>query len=156
MPTNEPEDSRIVSLRLPADLLERLDRYHDWRLTHQRVKSTRNAAMREALSAWLDHQEQSAGLLDPETLRRQFQATYYSIGHRQDGVPIHQLRQLLRWPRERFDAVLEQLRARHQVDLEALKETDLDSQATPDSYHVHGQLYVRIKWRDPGGIAHPE
>ena len=144
----EPEDSRIVSLRLPADLLERLDRYLDWSLIHQRIKSTRNAAMREALSAWLDHQEQTAGLLEPETLRQQFQATYDSIQHHQNGVPIHQLRQLLRWPRERFDAVLEALRADLQVDLEALKETDLDSQATPDSYHVHGQLYVRIRWRD--------
>ena len=28
-----------------------------------------------------------------------------------DGVPIHQLRQLLQWPRERFDTVLEALRA---------------------------------------------
>ena len=148
MPTKEPDDSRIVSLRLPADLLERLDRYLDWNLTHQRIKSTRNAAMREALSAWLDHQEQIAGLLEPETLRRQFQATYDSIHHHQNGVPIHQLRQLLRWPRERFDAVIEALRADHRVDLEALKETDVGSQATPDSYHVHGQRYGRIRWRD--------
>lgn len=148
MPTKQPDDSRIVSIRLPADLIERLDRYLDWSETYQRVKSTRNAAMREALSAWIDEQEQIAGFLEPQTLRQQFQATYDSIGPHQNGVSIHQLRQLLRWPRERFDAVLEQLRASHQVDLETLKETDLDPQVIPDSYHVHGQLYVRIKWRD--------
>ena len=148
MPIKQPDDSRIISLRLTADLMERLDRYLDWNLTHQRVKSTRNAAMREALTAWLDQQEQIAGLLDPATLKRQFQAMYNSIPHRHNGVPIHQLRQLLRWPRERFDAVVEALRSDHQVDLEALKETDLDPQATQDSYHVHGQLYVRIRWRD--------
>jgi hypothetical protein len=54
----------------------------------------------------------------------------------------------LQWPRERFDAVLEALRADHQVDLEVLKEHDLDTQAAQDSYQVHGQLYVQIKWRD--------
>jgi metal-responsive CopG/Arc/MetJ family transcriptional regulator len=148
MPIKEPDDSRVISLRLPSDLIERLDRYLDWNLTHQRVKSTRNSAMREALSAWLDQQEQIAGLLELETLRQQFKATYTRIRHRQNGVPIHQLRQLLRWPRERFDAVLEGLRSDHQVDLEALKETDLDPQATQDSYQVHGQPYVRIRWRD--------
>jgi hypothetical protein len=148
MPTKAPDDSRIVRVRLPDDLLQRLDRYLDWSATHRCLQSTRNAAMREALSAWLDHQEQLAGLLEPLALRRQFQATYNSIRHSQDGVPIHRLRQLLRWPRERFDAVLEALRAEHQVDLEALQENALDVPATQDSYHVHGQFYVRLRWRD--------
>jgi hypothetical protein len=148
MPTKAPDDSRIVSVRLPDDLLQRLDRYLDWSATHRCLPSTRNAAMREALSAWLDQQEQLAGLLEPQVLRRQFQATYNSIRHSQDGVPIHRLRQLLRWPRERFDAVLEALRAEHHVDLEALQENALAVPATQDSSHVHGQLYVRLRWRD--------
>ena len=79
MSRKEPDDSRIVSVRLPDDLIQRLDRSLDWRATHQRLPSTRNAAMREALSAWLDQQEQLAGLLEPQALRRQFQATYNSI-----------------------------------------------------------------------------
>jgi hypothetical protein len=37
MPTKQPDDSRIISLRLTADLMERLDRYLDWNLTHQGV-----------------------------------------------------------------------------------------------------------------------
>ena len=148
MSRKEPDDSRIVSVRLPNDLIQRLDCSLDWRATHQRLPSTRNAAMREALRAWLDQQEQLAGLLEPQALRRQFQATYNSIRPPRDGVPIHQLRQLLRWPRERFDAVLEALRADHQVDLEALKEEHaFDAPATQDSYHVHGQCYDRLRWR---------
>lgn len=148
MPTTQPDDSRIVSVRLPAGLIDRLDRYLDWGITHRRVKSTRNAAIREALSAWIDQQEQLAGLLDPQALRRQFQAAYQRLHTPHDGVAIHRLRQSLRWPRERFDAVIEELRADHQVDLEVLNEPDLDVQATQDGYHVHGQLYVRIRWRD--------
>ena len=61
MLTKQPDDSRIVSVRLPADLIERLDRYLDWSDLHQRAKSSRNAAIREALSRWLDDQEQRAG-----------------------------------------------------------------------------------------------
>ena len=148
MPRKEPDASRVVSVRLPDDLLQRLDRYLDWSAPHRRVPSTRNAAIREALSAWLDQQEQLAGLLQPHTLRRQFQATYNSIRHHHDGVPISRLRQLLRWPRERFDAVLEALRADQHVELEALKDNDLEAQASQDSSHVQGQRYVRVRWRD--------
>ena len=148
MPRKEPDDSRVVSVRLPDDLLQRLDRSLDWSAPHRRLPSTRNAVIREALSAWLDQQEQLAGLLQPHTLRRQFQATYNSIRHHHDGVPISRLRQLLRWPRERFDAVLEALRADQQVELGALKDHDLEAQASQDSYHVHGQLSVRVRWRD--------
>jgi metal-responsive CopG/Arc/MetJ family transcriptional regulator len=148
MPRKVPDASRVVSVRLPDDLLQRLDRYLDWSAPQRRLQSTRNAAIREALSAWLDHQEQLAGLLQPHTLRRQFQATYTSIRHHHDGVPISRLRQLLQWPRERFDAVLEALRADQQVELEALKDNDRAAQASPDGYHVHGQLYVRIRWRE--------
>lgn len=148
MPRKDPDDSRVVSVRLPDDLLQRLDRYLDWSAPHRRLPSTRNAAIREALSVWLDHHEQLAGLLQPHTLRQQFQATYNSIRPHHDGVPISRLRQLLRWPRERFDAVLEALRADQHVELEALKDHNLAAQARQDSYHVHGQLYVRVRWCD--------
>ena len=148
MPRQEPDASRVVSVRLPDALLQRLDRYLDWSAPHRRVPSTRNAAIREALSAWLDHQEQLAGLLKPQTLRRQFQATYNSIRPHHDGVPISRLRELLRWPRERFDAVLEALRADQQVALEVLQDPALEAHASQDRYRVHGQCYVRVRWRD--------
>ena len=134
MPRKEPDDSRVVSVRLPDDLLQRLDRYLDWSAPHRRVPSTRNAAIREALSVWLDQQEQLAGLLQPHTLRRQFQATYNSIRPHHDGVPISRLRELLRWPRERFDAVLEALRADQHVELEVLKDNALEAQARQDNH----------------------
>jgi hypothetical protein len=119
----------------------------DWQTTHRRRPATRNAAMRDALRGWLDQQEQVAGLLDPPILRQQFQAASDSLRPPLDGVPIHRLRRLLQWPRERFDAVLEALRAAQAVDLEALTEQAVDDQGTHDSYHVNGQCYGRLRWR---------
>src|SRR5215475_13888417 len=97
--------------------------------------------MRNALRDWLAQQERLAGLLDPQALRQQFQAAYDSVRPPPDGVPIPQ------WPRERFDAVLEALRAVQAVDLAALTELTGDDPATQDNYHVHGQCYDRLRWR---------
>lgn len=148
MPKQEPESSRVMSVRLPDDLLQRLDRYLDWSETYQRIKLTRNAAMREALGLWLDDQEQRAGLMEPHLLQRQFQATYDSLSPRHDWVPISQLRQVLRWPRERFDGVVEALRAAHQVELAPLESNPLRTRESQGSYHVHGQLYSHLRWCD--------
>jgi metal-responsive CopG/Arc/MetJ family transcriptional regulator len=43
-----PEDSQVVSVRLPTTLVQRLDRVLDWHTTHRRRPTTRNAALREA------------------------------------------------------------------------------------------------------------
>jgi len=137
MPNKESEESRIVSVRLPNTLVQRLDRLLDWQTTHRRRPTTRNAALREALHGWLDQQEQLARLLDPQVLHQQFQAAYDSLRPPLDGVPIYRLRRLLQWPRERFDAVLEALRATQAVD----------DHVTQGSYHVHGQCYGRLRWR---------
>src|SRR5216683_2163620 len=142
MPSKEREDARIVSVRLPTPLVQRLDRVLDWQTTHRRRPATRNAALREALRSWLDEQEQLAGLLEPQALQQQFQAAYHSLRPSPDGVPIYRLRRLLQWPRERFDAVLEALRAVQAVDLETLTEQALDVQATQDSHPAHRQLRV--------------
>ena len=147
MPRKKPDDSQILSVRLPHELVQRLDRYLDWSIFYRRVKSSRNAAMREALSDWLDHQEQIAGFLDPEAQREQFQAAYRSLAKRRNWAAIHQLRDLMPWPRERFDAVLEGLRADHQVELERAEPSGMSDQALQDSYQVHGQLYSRVRWR---------
>ena len=147
MPSKEREDSRIVSVRLPNTLVQRLDRLLDWQMTHRRRPATRNAALRDALHGWLDQQEQLAGLLDPQGLQQQFQAAYDSLRPSPDGVPIYRLRRLLQWPRERFDAVLEALRAAQAIALEAQTEPALDVHASQDSYHVHGQCYSRLRWR---------
>jgi Arc/MetJ-type ribon-helix-helix transcriptional regulator len=147
MPTHAQDQARIVSVRLPVDLLQRLDRLLDWRATARQRPATRNAAIREALQAWLDDHEQRAGLVEPHLLWQQFQTAYQRLAPHHDGVPIHQLRQRLLWPRERFDTVLEALRAAQQVDLEASTASELGPQALADSYQVHGQLYGRVRWR---------
>jgi hypothetical protein len=147
MPPTELDDSRIVSVRLPYTMVQRLDRLLDWYTTHRRRPTTRNAAIRDALCSWLDHQEQLAGLLEPHVLRQQFQAAYDSLRSPLDGVPIYRLRRLLQWPRERFEAVLEALRAARAVELEALTEPAVDNHVPQDSYHGHGQCYRRLRWR---------
>ncbi len=148
MSEKKQESWQIVSVRLPHELSRRLDRYLDWSAFYQGVKSSRNAAMREALQSWLDEHEQLAGFLEPQAQRAQFQAAYRSIAKRHDWVAIDRLRPLLPWPPERFDTVLEGLRADHHVELESTESSELSPQAIQDSYHVHGHLYVRLRWRD--------
>jgi hypothetical protein len=147
MPQHAQDQARIVSVRLPADLLQRLDRVLDWQATARPRSATRNAAIREALCAWLDDHEQRAGLVEPHRLWQQFQTAYQSLASHHEGVPIHQLRQLLSWPRECFDTVLEALRAAQHVDLETGTARELSPPALTDSYQIHGQLYVRVRWR---------
>jgi Arc/MetJ-type ribon-helix-helix transcriptional regulator len=151
MPGENQDGSQIVSVRLPHELIRRLDRYLDWSAFYRRVKSSRNAAIREALGNWLDDQEQLAGFLEPQAQRQQFQAAYQSLSPRHTWVPIYRLRQLLPWPRERFDAVLEGLRADHHVELDSAAPAEMSDQAIQDSYHVHGQLYARLRWCGSSG-----
>jgi hypothetical protein len=109
--------------------------------------ATRNAAIREALRAWLDDHEPRAGLGEPHRLWHQFRTAYQSLASHHDGVPIHQRRQRLPWPRERFDTVLEALRTAQHVDLETGTARALGPQALADSYQVYGPLYSRVRWR---------
>ena len=148
MPGEKQDGSQIVSVRLPQELMRRLDRYLDWSAFYRRVTSSRNAAIREALSHWLDDQEQLAGFVEPQAQRRQFQTAYQRLSPHPTWVPIYRLRQLLPWPRERFDAVLEGLRADHHVELDRAAPAEMSAQALQESYHVHGQCYARLRWRD--------
>jgi predicted DNA-binding protein len=147
MPEKKPDDSQIVSVRLPHELIQRLDRYLDWSDLYRRTTSSRNAAIREALGNWLDEQEQIAGFLEPQAQRQQLHNAYQSLSKRHDWVAIHQLRSLTAWPRERFDAVVEALRADHQVELERAEPNEMSEQALQESYQVHGQFYSRLRWR---------
>jgi hypothetical protein len=47
----------IISVRLPRDLIQRLERYLDWQNLHRQAKSSRNAAIRQALNSRLDYQD---------------------------------------------------------------------------------------------------
>ena len=147
MPNSKPDDTQIVSVRLPRDLLQRLDRYLDWQSLHRQATSSRNAAIRQALNSWLDDQEQRAGFLEPQAQRQQFQSAYYSLSKRHGWVAIDHLRQLMPWSRERFDAMVETLRADHQVELERAEPGEMSENAIDACYEVHGQLYHRLRWR---------
>jgi predicted DNA-binding protein len=146
MPDKKSDDSQIVSVRLPHELIQRLDRYLDWRALSRPTQSSRNAAIREALGNWLDDQEQIAGFLDPQAQRQQLYNAYHSLSKRHDWVAIHHLRPLMPWPRERFDTVVEALRADHQVELERAELGEISEQALQASYQVHGQFYSRLRW----------
>ena len=52
MPRKKQENPQVVSVRLPHELVRRLDRYVDWSAYYRRVKSSRNTAIRDALSYW--------------------------------------------------------------------------------------------------------
>src|SRR5688572_25691560 len=146
MPEKKTDNWQIVSVRLPHELIQRLDRYLDWSETYRQVKSSRNAALREALGNWLDDQEQLAGFLEPQAQRQQFQNAYHSLSKRHEWVAIHRLRQLMPWSRERFDAMVETLRADHQVELERAEPGEMSENAIEACYEVHGQLYHRLRW----------
>jgi hypothetical protein len=148
MPSKEHAGSSVVSLRLPDPLLDRLDRYLDWMETHRRHKSSRNQAMRQALSEWLEAQEQQVGMTDPDLLQRQFRDAYDSLRNRSQWVSIHRLRHLLNWPADRFDAVLEQLRAASHVVLDVADPSRLSDDQRRYSYEVNGQVYLRLSWQD--------
>jgi predicted DNA-binding protein len=152
MPDKKSDDSQIVSVRLPHELLQRLDRYLDWRVRSRQTQASRNAAIREALGYWLDDQEQIAGFFDPQLQCQQLYNAYHSLSTRHDWVAIHHLRPLMPWPRERFDAVVEALRADHQVELARHEPDEMSEQALQESYQVHGQFYSRLRWCKGRGL----
>lgn len=147
MPSKEHVTSSIVSLRLSDALIERLDRYLDWIETHSAEKSSRNHAIRQALTQWLDMQEEQGGMTHPDVLRRHFHAAYTSLRRGRDEVEIHRLRHLLNWPWDRFDAMVEQLRAESRVSLHVGDASGLSDEAQRQSYEVNGQLYLYLSWQ---------
>jgi hypothetical protein len=147
MPNSKSDDAQIVSVRLPRTLIQRLDRYLDWWNLHRQAKASRNAAIRQALDSWLDAQEQRAGFLEPQLQRQKFQSAYHSLSKRYEWVAIHHLRQLMPWSRERFDAMVETLRADHHVELERAEPGEMRENAIETCYEVHGQLSHRLRWR---------
>jgi hypothetical protein len=147
VPSKEHDTSSIVSLRLSDALLERLDRYLDWIASHRAENASRNHAIRQALTQWLDTQEKQGGMTHPDVLRRHFHAAYTSLRSGRDEVEIHRLRRLLGWPCDRFDAVVEQLRAEFQVTLHVGDDSRLSDEEKQHSYEINGQLYLHLCWQ---------
>ena len=147
MPSKDQDGSSVVSLRLANTLLDRLDRYLDWMETRRGETSSRNRIMRQALSQWLDSQEEQAGMTHPDVLTEHFHNAYTSLRSGQERVEIHRLRRLLNWPTDRFDALLEKLRADSQVALHIDDPSGLSEQEKQYSYEVNGQLYLSLSWQ---------
>lgn len=147
MPSKEQDGSSVVSLRLADTLLDRLDRYLDWMETRRGETLSRNRIMRQALTQWLDSQEEQAGMTHPDVLIERFRNAYTSLRREQERVEIHRLRRLLNWPTERFDALVEQLRADSQVALHVGDPSRLSEEEKRHSYQVNGQLYRSLSWQ---------
>src|SRR5262245_14001309 len=57
MPQHAPDRARIVRVRRPADLLQRLDRVLDGQATARQRPATRHTTIRAAWRAWRDDSE---------------------------------------------------------------------------------------------------
>ena len=77
MPPTEWDDSRVVSVRLPYTMVQRLDRLLDWQTTHQRRPTTRNAAMRDALRGYRELHVRAFKLLSRDGLLATFSCSHH-------------------------------------------------------------------------------
>ena len=147
MPSKDQYGSSIISLRLSHTLLDRLDRYLDWMESRKGEKTSRTRAIRQALTQWLDTQEEQGGMTHPDVLRERFRSAYTSLRNGQERVEIHRLRRLLNWSTDHFDAQLEQLRADSQVTLHVGDSSGLSDEERQHNYEVNGQLYLSLTWQ---------
>ena len=147
MPSKEQDGSSVVSLRLDDRLLDRLDRCLDWMAVRRGENSSRSRVMRQALTQWLDSQEEQVGITHPDVLTERFHNAYTSLRSGQERVEIHRLRQLLNWSTECFDALVEQLRADSQIALYVGDLSGLSEAEQRHSYEVNGQLYLSLSWQ---------
>ena len=127
----------------------------DWSETHTGLKATRNAALREALAAWLTVREQQVGFQPPPPAvppardAAAFQAAYQTVGQGGDFVRIHRLREALGWSHAAFDRVLAMLAAAYYIELHGGDPGSMTAEDLEGSYRdAHGTLYLTVSWRE--------
>ena len=146
--------SKVLPVRMPERLIDRLDRYLDLAERHTGLRSNRNEAIRQALASWLEAQEEALSLDKPRTpmstpeARKQWRAAYQAVGKGEGFVRLHRIREVLEWPRETFDRVLETLVSGYHVELHGGDPSRLSEAEVADSYQDgRGTLYLTVSWR---------
>jgi hypothetical protein len=84
----------------------------------------------------------------PADDRMAFKQAYSRVGKGRSFVPIHQIREYLRWPRERFDRVLTELMADYAVELHGGDPSTMTEAEIKNSFmDESGMLYITLSWR---------
>lgn len=77
-----------------------------------------------------------------------FKQAYQRVGKGRSFVPIHQIREYLHWPRERFDRVLTELMADYVVELHGGDPSTMTESEIKNSFmDESGMLYITLSWR---------
>ena len=145
------ESSTLVNVRIPLSLLAQLDRSIERLASQTGGKANRGMIARRALELLLERNEavgpQSIGS-PPLYERDTFHRAYLAVGHGRDFVRIHRLRASLAWPRNRFDAVLQQLAAAYVIELHGGDPSSMTATEIEDSYQEPGgMMYLCMSWR---------
>ncbi len=147
--------SKVLPVRIPEGLIERLDRYLDLAQSHTGVRSNRNEAIRQALAVWLENKEETLSIDQTPTpqstpeARQQWRVAYQSIEAGEGFVRLPRLREALGWHREEFDRVLETLVAGYHVKLHRVDANGLSPAELANAYQdARGTLYLSVSWRN--------
>jgi hypothetical protein len=80
--------------------------------------------------------------------RSALHAAYHTIGQGRSFVRIHRLRDVLPWPRTRFERVLRELLADYTVELHGGDPSVMTEAELRDSFtDADGTLYIALSWR---------
>jgi hypothetical protein len=80
--------------------------------------------------------------------RLAFHTAYRAVGHGRSFVRIHRLRDVLPWPRERFDRVLRALLMDYTVELHGGDPSVMTDEELRHSFtDADGTLYIALSWR---------
>jgi Arc/MetJ-type ribon-helix-helix transcriptional regulator len=147
--------SKVLPVRIPEGLIDRLDRYLEWAERRTGQRANRNEAIRQALTSWLEAKEEimpsvpQSPLSTPEA-RQQWRAAYNAVGQGEGFVRLHRIREALGWSGEEFDRVLETLVAGYHVELHGGDPSQLSAAEVANSYQdARGALYLTVSWRNP-------
>lgn len=146
--------SKVLPVRIPEGLIERLDRYLDLAERDTGLRSNRNEVIRQALASWLEAKEEGLRIDKPRppmstpAARQQWRAAYKAVGKGEGFVCLHRIREALGWSRDEFDRVLETLVAGYHVELHGGDPSTLSEAEVADSYQdARGTLYLTVSWR---------